>query len=83
MSGKPLPTELEEFRENLEENMLFLEEHLGHLEDAKDTIFADGLIKFFNKFERLSDKQLMWAHKFYKIVYEIQEQNDNPNVRIA
>jgi hypothetical protein len=79
--SKPLPTDLEEFREDLQENMQYLEKHLANLGDDKDIIFADDLIKFYEKFDRLSDKQLLWAHKFWVQVRDVEDSKDSKEKR--
>jgi hypothetical protein len=63
----PQPTneQLADFHNNLDKRMAQLEDHYAELPNSWSRDFAADLLQYYNKSERLSIKQTVWATKFW------------------
>lgn len=59
-------TAQDEFIENMELNMAFIEKHTAELYHYSDMVFAEGLVAYYKKFELLTSKQIPYATKFWQ-----------------
>jgi hypothetical protein len=62
---EPTNEQLADFHNNLDKRMAQLEEHQDSLPNSFSRDFAANLLQYYNKSERLSIKQTVWATKFW------------------
>lgn len=55
------PTAQEEFLDNLELNMAFIEQHATHLDTPENIKFAESIVSYYKKFEMVTKAQLPYA----------------------
>ena len=62
---RPESNEIESFREDLADNMRYLEDNLSHVNE-RDRGFAENLCSYYSEHDRLSSKQLYYALLFWR-----------------
>lgn len=73
-------SDLETFSENLRENVSFCKENIQYIL-LKDQIFVLNICEYYETLEKLSDKQMFYLHKYWKIMKENIEDEKNDHFR--
>lgn len=66
------PAEIAEFREDMEENMNYLQRNFVSLSHAGDRSFVESLCDSYERYGRLSDKQIVYTIKFWRLLKNLR-----------
>lgn len=71
-------SDMESFSENLNENVFFCKENIQYIL-LKDQVFVLNLCSYYETLEKLSEKQMFYLHKYWKIMKEnIEAEKNDP-----